>query len=147
MLPALDGEGDLPTGVHSANLTEIEKSFGRFTNSDQRIRLFARLKVLVDMAKASGIVERMLIGGSFVTTKAKPNDIDVVMIISKGVDFDSLNPSQMVVADRTSLNTLFKDGEFDVIVVRNGTARMQTAIEFFQTNRDNKSVGIVEVEL
>jgi hypothetical protein len=145
MLPAFDVEGDLPAGVHSASLAEIEKCFGRFTNSDQRIRPFSRLNDLVDMAKSSGIVERMLIGGSFVTTKAKPNDIDIVIVISKDVDFDSLNPSQMVVADRISLNRVFKGEAFDVIVVRNGTGRMQTAIEFLQTNRDNKPIGIVEV--
>jgi hypothetical protein len=145
MLPAFDADGDLPAGVHTASLAEIENRFGKFIDSDQRVHQFSSVKDLADMAKSSGIVERLFIGGSFITTKSKPNDIDLVIVISKDVDFDSLNPSQMVVADRASLSRVFKGGTFDVIVVRNGTGRMQTAIEFFQTNRDNKPIGIVEV--
>ncbi|MCI0489605.1 MAG: hypothetical protein L0229_23700 [Blastocatellia bacterium] len=101
----------------------------------------------MEKAVASGIVERIIIGGSFVTARPKPNDIDLVIVVSQDTDFDSLTPSQYIIADRAALNRVFKGGHLDVIVVREGTGRMQTAIEFFQTNRDNKRVGIVEVKM
>jgi hypothetical protein len=147
MLPEFDVKGDLPAGIHSATLMEMERRFGRFTVSDRRIKLFATFEQMVEMARGAGIVERILIGGSFVTAKPEPNDIDIVMVLSSNVDFDALTPSQYVVADRDALRRVFKGGDLDVIVVRNHTRHRQAALEFFQTNRDNKAVGIVEVKL
>jgi len=34
-----------------------------------------------------------------------------------------------------------------VITVRSGTTQMDVVLEFFQTKRDNKQVGVVEVKL
>jgi hypothetical protein len=146
-LPEFDSDGDLPPGIHSAALTDMESRLGRFTISDRRVGLLEKFNQVVEMAKTSGIVERIIVGGSFVTAKPEPNDIDVVIILSSDVDFDTLTPSQYVVTDRDALRRVFKGGDLDVIVVRESTGRMQTAIEFFQTNRDNKEVGIVEVRL
>ena len=38
-----------------------------------------------------GIVEEIFIGGSFVTAKAKPNDIDMVIVIAKETNFDNIS--------------------------------------------------------
>jgi hypothetical protein len=147
VLPEFDFDGDLPAGLHSATLVDLERRFGRFMISDRRVALFEKFKQMVEMAKASGIVEKIIVGGSFVTAKPDPNDIDLVIVLSKDIDFDTLAPSQYVITDRDALRRVFRGGDLDVIVVRESTKRMQTAIEFFQTNRDNKEVGIVEVKL
>jgi len=42
------------------------------------------------MTRRSGIVERLVIGGSFVTSKSEPNDIDIVIVLSNDLDFDAL---------------------------------------------------------
>jgi len=49
--------------------------------------------------------------------------------------------------DRDALRRVFKGGDLDVIVVRDSTTQMKTALEFFQTNRDNKAVGAVEMAI
>lgn len=49
--------------------------------------------------------------------------------------------------DRDALRRVLKANDFDVIMVREGTLRMQTIIEFFQSNRDNQPVGVVEVDI
>ena len=89
MLPEFDIDGDLPPGIHHATLDELEQRLSRFVVSDRRINLFAWFKRLVAMAKGSGIVDRLVVGGSFVTSKPEPNDIDLALILSNDVDFEA----------------------------------------------------------
>lgn len=147
MLPEFDIDGNLPPGIHHATLDEFEKRFSRFVVSDRRISLFARFNQLVAMARSSGIVNRLVVGGSFVTSTAEPNDIDVVIILSNDLDFEALTPSQFTVTDRRALRRVLKTEALDTITVRNGTTQMDLVLEFFQSKRDNKQVGVVEVEL
>jgi hypothetical protein len=147
VLPEFDIDGDLPPGIHQATVDEIERRLARFVVSDRRISLFTRFKQLVAMIRSSGIVDRLVIGGSFVTSKAEPNDIDVVIILSSDVDFGALTPSQYTVADRDGWRRVLKTDALDVLTVRNGTTRMDLVLEFFQCRRENKQVGVVEVKL
>ncbi|HST23291.1 MAG TPA: hypothetical protein VLR90_19360 [Blastocatellia bacterium] len=147
MLPEFNFDGNLPPGVHHASLIEIENRFGEFTISDHRIRLFSKFKQLVEMAKFSGVVKRIIIGGSFVSAKPVPNDIDVVIVLAKDVEIETLAHNQHVVADRDALRRVLRGDDIDPKVVREETPGMQTIIEFFQSNRDNKAVGVVEVDL
>jgi hypothetical protein len=147
VLPEFDSDGDLPPGIHRADLVEIEKQFGQFAASDRRVKLYTKLRQVVEMAKFSGIVQRLILGGSFVTAKTEPNDVDLIVVITKDLEIESLAQSQYVMADRDALQRVLKGDDFDVIIVREGARRMQTIIEFFQSNRDNKAVGVVEVDL
>lgn len=147
MLPEFDIDGDLPPGIHQATLDELEAQLGRFVVSDRRINLFGLFRQLMTMARSSGIVDRLLVGGSFVTAKPEPNDIDVVVIISVDVDFEALTAGQYAVTDRRALRRVLKTDALDIITVRNGTTRMDLVLEFFQSKRDNKQVGVVEVKL
>lgn len=146
MLPKFDFDGDLPPGIHQTTIDELEQRLGRFVVSDRRIKVFTLFKHLMTMARSSGIVDRLVVGGSFVTAKAEPNDIDVVIILSTDVDFEALTPSQYTVTDRRALRRVLKTEALDIITVRNGTTRMDLVLEFFQSTRDNKQVGVVEVK-
>lgn len=147
VLPEFDIDGDLPPGIHQATIDELERRFSRFFVSDRRIALFARFKQLAALARSSGIVDGVVVGGSFVTSKAEPNDIDVVIVLSNDLDFDALTPIQYSVTDRSALRRVLKSGALDVVTVRSGTTQMDLMLEFFQSKRDNKQVGIVEVKL
>jgi uncharacterized protein DUF6932 len=147
VLPEFDIDGDLPPGIHHATFDELERRLSRFVISDRRINLFTSLKQLMAMARGSGIVHRLVIGGSFVTSKAEPNDIDIVIVLSNDLEFDALTPSQYAVTDRSALRSVLKTGALDVTTVRSGTSQMDLVLEFFQCKRDNKQVGVVEVKL
>jgi Family of unknown function (DUF6932) len=147
VLPEFDIDGDLPSGIHQATLDELEQRFGRFVVSDRRVNLFAHFNQLMAMARSSGIVDRLVVGGSFVTAEPKPNDIDVVIILSRDIDFEALTASQCTVTDRRALRRVLNTEALDIITVRNGTTRMDLVLEFFQSKRDNKKVGVVEVKL
>jgi uncharacterized protein DUF6932 len=147
VLPEFDIDGDLPPGIHQATLDELELRLGRFVVSDRRLNLFGLFKQLMAMARSSGIVDRLVVGGSFVTAKPEPNDIDIVVILSMDVEFEALTASQYTVTDRGALRRVLKTDALDIITVRNGTTRMDLVLEFLQSKRDNKQVGVVQVKL
>jgi hypothetical protein len=76
-----------------------------------------------------------------------PNDVDILIIFNEATDITQLRPNQLLLVDRDAIRRKFHGDDLDVLPVRNGTRRMQVALEFFQYNRDAKSVGIVEVIL
>jgi hypothetical protein len=80
-VPPLDENGFLPVGVHDCTLVEIEARFGIFQDSDQRPRLFEKLQAVIAEAQAARFARFLLIDGSFVTVKAAPNDIDLVLVL------------------------------------------------------------------
>jgi hypothetical protein len=65
VLPALTQAGDLPAGIHEADWKAIEQRFGRGT--DSRVRAFARLRHVYELAARTGSLRRFLIFGSFVS--------------------------------------------------------------------------------
>jgi hypothetical protein len=72
MIPAPNAIGELPPGTHPATLEEVEAVF---VTTPHRRRLFEGLQRAIQNLHAAG-VRRVFIDGSFVTTKADPNDID-----------------------------------------------------------------------
>ena len=82
MIPEFDSDGELPPGVHVATLDEVRQRFGIFSLTNRRPQLFTKLSELVEVARVSGIVDRLIIAGSFVTAKAAPNDVDVLIIFN-----------------------------------------------------------------
>ena len=71
-LPAFARDGNLPTGVHRASMEEIEEAL---VWNEKRRSLFKGLGRALRTLAAAG-VRQLLIGGSFVTSKDEPNDID-----------------------------------------------------------------------
>lgn len=75
-IPSLDPDGLLPTGIHRATVEEILERFG--TGSDRRRDLGIRLDQLIALARHVR-ARRMLVDGSFVTSKLEPGDLDIVV--------------------------------------------------------------------
>src|SRR5438105_4120678 len=77
-IPSFRTDGYLPEGVYRASDTETLFRFGASTK--QRRRLGIRLRRWIELARQVG-GRRLLIDGSFVTAKDKPNDIDAVLLL------------------------------------------------------------------
>src|SRR5262245_23672201 len=84
LLPDFNNEGELPQGVHQAEMSEVLARFG--AGSPQRQAVTERLLRISALAKATGQLNRLVLFGSYVTTKPNPNDIDVILIFDD--DFD-----------------------------------------------------------
>jgi hypothetical protein len=75
-IPELNDEGLLPPGLHLVTLEEVESRFGK--EPQVRSTLYQRLVEFVGLARYVE-AHRLFIGGSFVTTKQEPGDIDIVI--------------------------------------------------------------------
>src|SRR5262245_22890421 len=79
MLPDFDDDGNLPPGIHRATIEEVARRFGH--GSPEREVEMRELMEFVAWARQAA-VQRLLVNGSFVTSKESPNDVDVVILPS-----------------------------------------------------------------
>ena len=141
MIPTPNAIGELPPGVHPATLTEIEAVFV----TPPRRHLFDGLRRTVQNLSAAG-VRRVFIDGSFVTTKADPNDIDGCWEWTEEVHLDLLDP---VLLDFTQARGAMREKYgvdfFLATWVEAGSGL--TFLDFFQRNRADDPKGIVQLDL
>ncbi len=145
MIPAFDGSGNLPPGVHEADWDEIVQRFGW---TSWRRELLAGLKAALEPLREAGC-RRVFVNGSFVTDKDKPGDIDVAWD-PKGVDLDRLLELEPVFGDfadrraaqKAKFGCDFFPSSFTADLVGN------TFLEFFQIDRETEAQkGIVALDL
>jgi len=82
-IPKLGSQGILPRGIHRATIAEVRQAFGGGTA--RRVELMLALEEAADRARKAG-VKRILINGSFVTTKKEPRDVDLVFLVSESFE-------------------------------------------------------------
>lgn len=142
-LPNLNHEGELPEGIHPATIDEVVSQFGRGT--EQRVIATENLKRIYELARRTEYLQHLLIFGSDITSKPKPNDIDVVLIFDD--DFDMAACSEAI---KKLLNHQQAATEFGASVfwIRPSLLFLETLDEFiagWQVKRDGTRRGIVEV--
>jgi hypothetical protein len=144
MIPPFDKDGDLPPGIHQATWLEFQSRFCIFAHSDRRLKFCEAIEQLVIASHTSGIIERLIIAGSFVTAKQEPNDYDAALIFQASVDVTKLPPFQLDLVDGARSRLRFRG---DIFPVRSGTDRANKLLSDFQRTRLGKAVGVVEVFL
>ena len=87
MIPPLTEHGWLPDGIHDCTMAEAAEQFGAFQSTDRRPKLWTRFAEFIAEAKACGLLEAVLVDGSFVTATPEPNDIDIVLVVAPSHDF------------------------------------------------------------
>jgi len=127
---ALDDRKLLPPGVHDASLKELEELFGRFQRSDQRPKLFRKLREYLKELKLAECASAVIIDGSFVMGCVdEPRDIDLVVVSTADWDWNAdLKPYQYNVVSKRRVK---KDYRFDAIFVRPGSELETEWLEFF----------------
>jgi len=142
MLPTHTDDGFLPAGIHSATWAEV---VARFSGSTRRLRLLEGLHAaLVHLAGAC--CRQVFIGGSFVTAKPEPKDVDVVWDV-RGVDIDEVHAVFLDLnVGRTATLAIF-GAEFFPSSIIEADSRLPF-VEFFQRRKsDHTPIGIVVVSL
>ncbi len=141
-LPQLSADGELPPGVHAALLREVVARFG--IGSPQRRSVARRLERVYGLARSTNHVERFVVFGSFVTTKADPQDVDVFLIMADAFDASRLTEDARLLFDHNAAQAHFGSSVF---WVRQGAAWPDegAAIEFWQVKRSGGRRGIIEV--
>lgn len=75
-LPSFNYHGYLPEGVHDTVLAELRE---RFVFNERREVLWERLEKFLQWAMSTGAFACAYIDGGFITTKAQPEDIDLIL--------------------------------------------------------------------
>jgi predicted nucleotidyltransferase len=141
-LPTFNDDGDLPPGVYQESLAAVLGRFG--LGSQQRRAVASRLERIYRLAASTGQLARFVVFGSFVTAKAEPNDVDVVMLMEN--EFDLAN---VVTESRSLFEHLDAGVRFGASIFwsRRGGALggEQAMIEHWQVRRDGGKRGIIEI--
>jgi hypothetical protein len=98
----------------------------------------------VEDTRASGIVSRILVGGSMVRATGEPNDFDCIIVLDATIRYETLRPDQLQIADARIARNRYQG---DTFIAREGQSTLALYIDFFSCNRDGKIIGIVEVIL
>ena len=141
-LPDFRPDGYLPEGVHWASEAEVLFRFGSATRRRQRV--VHRLRRWIELARRIS-ARRLLLDGSFVTTKAEPDDIDAVVLLPPG--FQRLVDERMDAA--LELEEMLLTRQPEEIFAAEDEADWDAWVEFFSRTReaDGRRKGLVEVAL
>lgn len=146
-IPDLNDNGLLPEGVHDCSFAELVERFGQFQQSDCRRRLAKRLEEFFREVGATGFAVSIIVDGSFVTEKAEPNDIDLVLVLRAGHNFSTtVRPFEYNVLSRRRVR---KSYGFDMLLAEEGQPEFSEFIEFFTQVRGDPDVrkGLLRVTL
>ena len=128
-------------------MDEAGERFGAFQSTDRRPLLWRRFADFIREAKACGLLEAVLVDGSFVTATPEPNDIDIVMVVAPSHDFSrDLPPGHYNVLAQLRVRMRFG---FDIVVVKNDSENLEHAVAFFQQIKQQPGVrkGILRIKL
>jgi len=141
-LPAFNEEGDLPPGVHGATLSEVLERFGQ--GSVQRCAVADRLNRLYQLAALTGQLARFVVFGSFVTAKAEPNDIDIILLMEDTFDLAAVTGEAALGFQHLEAQARFGASVF--WTRRSGAmGGEQAMIAYWQVRRQGGHRGIVEI--
>src|SRR5262249_42044260 len=125
-----------------ATLSEILARFGQGTI--QRRAVADRLNRIYQLADSTGQLARFIIFGSFVTAKAEPNDVDVVLLMEDSFDLSKVKGETSLVFQHTEADSHFGASVF--WTKRSGAfGGEQAMIEYWQARREGGLRGIIEV--
>ncbi len=98
------------------------------------------------LAATNGELRRAFVWGSFVTAKQSPRDLDLLLIMAEDFEVDRLAAAAQTVFDSVHAKLMF---EADVFWARSsiGSEMLDLWLDTYQTSRDFRKRGIVELEL
>jgi hypothetical protein len=141
-LPESDAEGDLPIGTHRADRQELLARFG--SRGPQRTRVSQRLEHILGLAAASEAGIRVIIFGSYVTEKAAPGDVDLLLIVPGDFEVERAPEPTRVLFDHQRAEHELGG---HIFWLRNSLGRdlIDEFVQLYATKRDGKQQGVVEV--
>jgi hypothetical protein len=117
----------------------------RFGQGSAQRRLVAeRLSRLYQLAASTGHLARFVVFGSFVTAKAEPNDVDVIMLMEDTFDLSAVTGEAALLFQHMEADAHFGASVF--WTRRSGAiGGEQAMVEHWQVRREGGLRGIVEI--
>jgi hypothetical protein len=127
---AFDERQLLLPGVHEVSLETVKEHFARFQRSDRRLQQFVKLSEYLKELKKAQCGESVILDGSFVMACVdEPEDIDLLLVLP--VDWDDAADLKPYQYNLVSKRVVRKNYQFDLFVVKAGSADEAEWIEFF----------------
>lgn len=146
-IPDLDENGLLPPGEHRCTLDEVVERFGQYQDNDGRVKLAEKLRDYLREAGQMECIVAVYVDGSFVTSEASPNDIDLIVVVAEEHDFASeLRPFDYNILSRRRVQQRYG---FDVLVAEDESPELSEYLDFFAQVRGqpDQRKGILEVKI
>ena len=144
-LPEFNANGDLPPGVHRASWTEVMGRFGG--GAGQREICTRRLAHIYELAQRTGCLQRFVVFGSYVTTKANPNDVDVILIMDDAFRLDNCPMESRALFDHAVAQARYGASVFWMRPALLIGETVEQFIVYWQIKRGGGQRGIVDVIL
>lgn len=135
-IPALDPRGYLPAGFYGATLSEVLDRFGR--GSSKRTHLAKELIAVEQRAREMG-AEALLLGGSFLSNKPHPGDIDIVIVIPERI------PDEVVTSGYAAVQSYVAGGKNTFVA--SGTESVRYWRDFLANRFLNEPRGVVRIDV
>ena len=144
-LPAFQRDGCLPPGIHAATLAEVLDRFG--TGSPARQEQGQLLAFVVQAAVKYETIKRVLVWGSFVTTKAEPGDLDYSLVTSGSHTLRALAETDRRFLDPAAARAYYGVDRGYLLVADYPIETYIERLDFVITSRLRLRYGIVEISL
>lgn len=133
-LPDFNAEGVLPPGIHLCSGEEFIERFCKA--STERQSFLKPVSDILDYSKVRN-ARYLFIGGSFVSNKEKPNDLDVVIVFSKS-EFIPQRSERLAIEGR----------KLDVMFCALDDRKIADAFVYLLANgRYGRNCGLIQVDL
>jgi hypothetical protein len=146
-IPPLSPHGLLPDGLHECTLDELVETFGSFQESDRRPSLARELNDYMEQLRSAGVGKYLVVDGSFVTSKPKPSDVDILLILRDNVTLTGpIPPFQYNARSRRYVR---KNFNFDFFVGFEGDPSATEILALFHKvkYRPGETKGVLKVTL
>lgn len=141
MIPSLNKEGRLPDGIHHCTMEELTDTFGF---NSRRLTLLRHLECLIPYLQKINCPS-IYVDGSFTTSKAIPNDIDLLFEDSSGTNLQFELHNAPLLFNRDYVKKKFKIDLFPAAIREEKSQKWFT--EFFQSSKEGERKGILRIFL
>ncbi len=142
-LPKFNNKGELPEGVYQATIEEVISRFG--TGTPQREDVTTRLQRIYQLSKSTDKLVRLVIFGSYITTKPNPKDVDIVLVFDDDFDLTACDEETRKLFDHRKAEDEFGASIFWIRPSMLILETLDQFIAYWQIKRDRTLRGIVEV--
>lgn len=143
-LPEFNEFGDLPEGLYRATFAEVVARFG--SGTAQRVDVTNRLRRIYQLAAATGEIDRLIVFGSYVSDAGEPHDVDVVLVMRNEFRPEECAAEASLLFDHNRANDELGASVFWIRPDMLLGEHLEDFIAFWQTTRDGRRRGIVEIK-
>jgi len=127
-----------------ASLDGIRIRFG--TSTPRRQFLFRQLEIIIDQLLVTRNVRQIYLFGSFVSGKASPNDVDLLVVMNAGFSTTQIGGKVLELFQHDVCRIRYHADLFWVTEAV-GNARIEDLLEVFSRDREGRTQSVVEVKL